>query len=121
MIPAHLESYQVALIVWGFVLALYGVQGLLSVWLEGQELRPGEKNSAPEPMGAVIVMALLAGAVLLCAVQFVRSLQYQPDPQRLALYGALLFWGLAAMLVLYRRYFIGDEVVVGDRDDGVPW
>lgn len=121
MIPAHLESYQIALIVWGFVLALYGVQGLLSVWLEGQQLRPGEKSSAREPLGAVIAIAVVAGLVLFFAVQFVRSLQHQPDPQRLALYGALLFFGLAAMLVLYRKYFIGDEVVTQDRDDGVPW
>ncbi|GBC76415.1 hypothetical protein HRbin07_00616 [bacterium HR07] len=121
MIPAHLESYQIALIVWGFVLALYGVQGLLSVWLEGQQLRPGEKHQAREPVGAVIAIALLTGVVLFFAVQFVRSLQHQPDPQRLALDGALLFFGLAAMLVLYRKYFIGDEVVTQDRDDGVPW
>lgn len=121
MIPAHLESYQIALIVWGFVIALYGVQGLLSVWLEGQQLQPGEKHSPREPLGAVVVIALLAGLALFFAVQFVRSLQQQPDPQRLALYGALLFFGLAAMFVLYRKYFIGDEVITQDRDDGVPW
>lgn len=121
MIPAHLESYQIALIVWGFVLALYGVQGLLSVWLEGPQLRPGEKNQAREPLGAVVAIALLTGVVFFFAVRFVQSLQHQPDPQRLALYGALLFVGLAAMLVLYRKYFIGDEVVTQDRDDGVPW
>ncbi len=121
MIPAHLESYQIALIVWGFVLALYGVQGLLSVWLEGRELQPAEKNSAREPLGAVVAITLVVGVVLFCAVQFVHSLQHHPDPQRLALYGALLFLGLAAMLVLYRKYFVDDEVVTQDRDDGVPW
>lgn len=121
MIPGHLESYQIALIVWGFVLALYGVQGLLSVWLEGQQLRPAEKNPAREPLGAVVVMALVAGVVLFFAVQFIQGLRYQPDPQRLALDGAVLFFGLAAMLVLYRKYFLGEEVVTQDRDDGVPW
>ncbi|MFN4218422.1 MAG: cytochrome C [Candidatus Bipolaricaulia bacterium] len=121
MIPAHLESYQIALIVWGFVIALYGVQGLLSVWLEGQQLRPGEKGSAREPLGAAVAIAFLTGLVLFFAVRFVQSLRQQPDPQRLALYGALLFFGLAAMLVVYRKYFIGDEVITQDRDDGVPW
>jgi hypothetical protein len=51
MIPAHLESYQIALIVWGFVLALYGVQGVLSVWLEGQQLQPGRRKRPRSPGG----------------------------------------------------------------------
>lgn len=120
MIPIHLDSYQIALIVWGFVLALYGLQGLLSVWLEGAA-QPGEKSPAPEPLGAVAAIAILAGIEIFLAVRFVQSLQHQPEPQRLAFYGALLFFGLAAMLVLYRKYFIGDEVITQDRDDGVPW
>lgn len=121
MIPAHLESYQIALIVWGFVLALYGVQGLLSVWLEGQQLQPGERGSAREPWWAVAAIAVLAGAEIALAVQFIQNLQRQSDPQQLALDGALLFVGLATMLVLYRKYFIADEVIIQDRDDGVPW
>jgi len=121
MIPAHLESYQIALIVWGFVLALYGVQGVLSVWLEGQQLQPGEKKAAPEPLPAVAAITVLAGAEIALAVQFVQNLRHGPNPHALALDGALLFLGLAAMLVLYRKYFLSDEVITQDRDDGVPW
>jgi len=28
---------------------------------------------------------------------------------------------LAALVGLYRRYFIADEVIAQQRDDGVPW
>lgn len=121
MIPAHLEAYQIALIVWGFVLLLFGVQGLLAVWLEGRELVPGEARPAREPWGAVGSMVVLLGLELFFAVRFVGDLVLNPAPEPLALWGALLFFGLAAMLVIYRKYFISDEVIVQERDDGVPW
>lgn len=120
MIPTHLDAYQIALIAWGFLLAVYGVQGVLSVWLEGRELVPGPKDR-PQ----ALFWVLLAGLVLVVfevywAVKFVGELTTAP-PRQLALDAALLFLDLALMLVLYRRYFIAHEVLSQDRDDGVPW
>jgi len=121
MIPTHLDSYQIALIAWGFLLALYGVQGVLSVWLEGRELRLNAHRERPrEPLWVFVVVLGLTALEFFLAVRFVMGLPTAPARQ-LALDSGLLFLVLAAMLVLYRKYFVEDEVVAGERDDGVPW
>lgn len=122
MIPDHLEAYQVALIAWGFVLLLYGLQGLISVWLEGQELRLGQKGErASESLWAVAAILLLLGLLAFFAVRFVNGLRVGTTPAALAFDASMLFFGLAAMLVLYRRFFIADEVIVQDRDEETLW
>jgi hypothetical protein len=101
-------------------LAVFGVQGLLSVGLEGRQLRPG--TSPPHltnPLSAAIVLVslfLFADALLLG-------------------YGIVVGWGtvalgvaagagclfLATLLVCYKEAFLGDEARFDDREDGVPW
>jgi hypothetical protein len=101
-------------------LAVFGVQGLLSVGLEGRQLRPG--TSPPHltnPLSAAIVLVslfLFADALLLG-------------------YGIVVGWGtvalgvgagagsvfLAALLVFYKEAFLGDAAHFDDREDGVPW
>ncbi len=120
MIPTHLDAYQIALIAWGFLLALYGVQGVLSVWLEGRELVPGPTERPPEPVWSLIAALGLAALVMAWAIKFMGELATAP-PRQLALDAGVLFLGLALMLVLYRRYFITHEAVTQDRDDGIPW
>jgi hypothetical protein len=121
MIPTHLDAYQIALIAWGFVLALYGVQGVLSVWLEGRELKlKGQGERPREPLWVLVVILALTALELLLAVRFVLGLPTAPARQ-LALDAGLLFMVLAVMLVLYRKYYVADEVMAQERDDGVPW
>lgn len=119
-IPEHLDAYQIGLIAWGFLLALYGIQGLLSVWQEGQELVPGRRERPKEPLWALLAAAALVALIFYLAIRFISELADAP-PRQLALDAGLLFLSLAAMLVLYRKYFVGDEAVLQDRDDGVPW
>ena len=101
-------------------LAVFGMQGLISVGLEGRQLRPG--ISVPQltnPLSAAIVLVsllLFADALLLG-------------------YGIVTGWGIAALgvsagagcvflatlLVGYKEAFLGDEARFDDREDGVPW
>lgn len=122
-IPEHLDAYEIGLIAWGFLLALYGLQGILSVWLEGRELVPGRSRREARPESPLWVLSIALGLtafVLVWAVRFIQELPTAPSRQ-LALDAGLLFLGLAAMLVLYRKYFLADEIVAQERDDGVPW
>ena len=120
MIPTHLEAYQIALIAWGFLLGLYGVQGVLSVWLEGRELAPGSTERPQEPLWSLLAALSLAALVIAWGIKFAGELATAP-PRQLALDAGVLFVGLASMLVVYRRYFVTDEAVAQDRDDGIPW
>jgi hypothetical protein len=115
-----LNEIQIALAAWAFALAVYGTQGLLSLLLEGRELRPG--RVAPrltDPLSAAIVvvaLGLFAIAVLL-GLGIVSG--WRP-----ALLGLLAGSGsveLALLLIFYKEAFLGDEAILQERNDGVPW
>jgi hypothetical protein len=115
-----LSELELAGVAWAIGLAVFGVQGLLSVLLEGQELRPG--RVPPRLSGllsALIVLfsLLLLGLAVLLGIGL--SLGWATG-----LIGALAGGGclvLAALLVFYKEAFIGDETTLDSRDDGIPW
>ena len=107
-------------IAWSIGLAIFGLQGLISVLVEGQELRPGRVlPRLTDPLSVAIVLfslALFAMAVLL-------GYGLIDDWDEAAL-GALAGGGclvLSLLLVLYKEAFVGDEASFDERDDGVPW
>lgn len=118
---SHLEAYELGLIAWVAVLGIFAIQGIISVWLEGQELKANELSSPSESIGALLLTALLAVLELVWAVQFVRSLYGGAPPTIVALYAALLSFTLAAILLVYRRAFVSTETIVQARDDHIPW
>ncbi len=119
--PTHLEAYEIGLITWVGLLLVTGVQGLISVYVEGQELRPLEHKPAREPWEAVLLVAAFTLLELLWAGGFIRGLFSVRAMSELAVYGALLSFTLAASLLVYRRAFVADESLVQERDDGIPW
>ena len=119
MLPA-LTELEIGLVAWSLALAIFGVQGLLSVVLEGRELRPGRiqpRLTGPLSVAiAVFALALLAISVLLG----VAILGGWPATGVGTMAGAgCLILGL--LLVLYKEAFVGDEVALDERDDGIPW
>jgi hypothetical protein len=118
--PLPLSELQLGAVAGALTLGVFGIQGLISVGLEGRQLRPG--ISVPHltnPLSAAIVIVsllLFADALLLG-------------------YGIVTGWGiaalglsagagcvfLAALLVCYKEAFLGDEARFDDREDGVPW
>jgi hypothetical protein len=121
MIVAHLEAYQVAVLVWSFVFGILGLQGLISIYLEGDLVKVG--NHAPARLSwGVIVFAVAALLLNLWgAWEFVQQLLNQGTPQTLALLAALQAFILVLLLGIYRRYCIDNQVIDQDRNDGVPW
>ena len=118
--PLPLSELQLGAIAGALTLGVFGIQGLISVMLEGRELRPGmAPPHLTNPLSAaiVIVSILLFGDALLLG------------------YGIVTGWGtaalgvtagagcvfLATLLVCYKEAFLGDEARFDDREDGVPW
>ena len=118
--PLPLSELQLGAVGGAVTLAVFGIQGLISVLLEGRELRPGMAPphlTNPLSVATVIVSILLFGDALLLA------------------YGIVIGWGtaalgvaagagcvfLATLLVCYKEAFLGDEARFDDREDGVPW
>ena len=118
--PLPLSELQLGAVAGALTLGVFGVQGLLSVLVEGRELRPGmTPPQLTNPLSAAIVLVsllLFADALLLG-------------------YGIVMGWGitalglaagvgcvfLATLLVGYQEAFLGDEARFDDREDGVPW
>lgn len=121
MIVAHLESYEIALIIWSFLLGILGLQGLISIYLEGEIDEPGVRPATQAPWGVLVLMAVLSAANVGTAWIFVQQLYAGAAPSSLGQLAALLAFLLAALVGLYRRYFIDDVVVAQERDDDLPW
>lgn len=123
-VPAHLHRYEIFLISMTMILAIYGIHGLVSVWLEGRELEPGRRPAKNSNWAFWAILACLSG-VLALAVAFAgaiaEGLRAGPDTVRegFLMGGVLLLFALA--LALYKRHFLPDEVLVEEPDSDVPW
>jgi hypothetical protein len=121
MIVAHLESYEIALIIWSFLLGLLGLQGLISIYLEGEVEEPSVRPVPPASWGVVLLMAVLTAANVGAVWVFIQQLYQGAAPSTLGQLAALLAFLLAALVGFYRRNFIDDVVIAQERDDDVPW
>lgn len=124
--PKDLSVGQIGLVAFALVLGLYGIVGLVSVWLEGTELRVG--THAPRAsMPALLVAVLLALGLVVLSGLFVRSIRSSLVSNTVApLEQGLLFGGMmlcaAAALAVYRKAFVAEEAIAEDeRGDGFPW
>lgn len=120
-IPEHLAEYQIGLLAWILVLAVYGVIGLVSVWLEGVEPVPEVVEPRAGP-GALVALALFSLAALVASVVFIWQVVLgKGTVSTLGASGALWMWSLAVAVAVYRRYFVSQEIIQQDRDEEVPW
>jgi hypothetical protein len=107
-------------IAWSIGLAIFGLQGLLSVLVEGQELHPGRvRPRLTEPLSVAIVVFALALCGTAVALAWGLTGDWSPEALGwLAGAGCLI---LAVILIFYKEAFVGDEACFDERDDGVPW
>jgi hypothetical protein len=119
-LAAPLSELDIGLAAWAFVLGLFGAQGLISILLEGAELRPGV--TAPR-LTLPLTWAIALLAALLLALAFLLGgaiLTGQP----VSVVGLTAGAGclvLALLLVAYKEAFVGDEARLDPRKDGIPW
>jgi len=123
--PIALSVGQTGLVTFGLVFAVYGLMGLISVWLEGVEMRPG--RAVPEvgvgPMVAGIVVALCLAAASGLFAQDIRQ-TLQTEHVR-ALNEGVIFGAMALLstllIVIYKEYMVGEEAIAEDIHSEVPW
>ncbi len=120
-LPSHLEAYELGLVAWVIVVGLFAIQGFLSIWIEGRELKVGESARASESAVALLLAAFLTVLTLVLAWQFMLSLYRGAPPSVIAVYAALSLFTLAAFILIYRRAFVPSETIVQAHDDHVPW
>jgi hypothetical protein len=118
--PLPLSELQLGAVGGALTLGVFGIQGLISVGLEGRQLRPG---MAPPHLTNPLSAAIVIVSILLFADALLLG------------YGIVIGWGtvalgvaagagclfLATLLVCYKEAFLGDEARFDDREDGVPW
>jgi len=118
--PLPLSELQLGAVAGALTLGVFGIQGLISVLLEGRELRPGMAPphlTNPLSTAIVIVSILLFGDAVLLGYGIVTGCG-------IAALGVAAGAGcvfLATLLVCYKEAFLGDEARFDDREDGVPW
>jgi hypothetical protein len=118
--PFSLDELEIGLVAWAIALAIYGLQGLISVVSEGAELHVG--RSAPRLTGP-LSLAILIFSLLLLADAVVLAIGIASG-WRAEVVGILAGLGcldLAALLAFYKEGFIGDEACLDDIADDVPW
>ena len=115
-----LNEVQIGLVALAFTLTIYGIQGLISVLLEGRTLHVGRvRPRLTNPLSlAIVVFSLLlfADSVLLGY-----GLIDDWGPTTIGLLAGAGSLILALLLVFYKEAFVGDEGSFDRREDGVPW
>ena len=101
-------------------LLIFGIQGLISVLLEGEELHPG--RVAPR-LTNLLSVAIVSSSFVLLLVGFALTYGLTADwsPITLGLLAGAGCLILAFLLIGYKEAFLGDEASFDRRDDGVPW
>ena len=99
---------------------IFGVQGLISVLVEGQELHLGR---VPPRLTALlsILIALLTFALVGVAIGTGYGIFAGWTPRTLGIFFGLGSIVLALQLIFYKEAFIGDESRFDEREDGTPW
>jgi hypothetical protein len=115
-----LTELDLAGVAWSVGLAVYGAQGLISVMLEGHELRPGRvvpHLTGPLTTGIGLLSLALFGIAILLAI----GLTSDWDVDVIGLLAGAGCIVLASLLVCYKEAYVGDEATLDNRDDGIPW
>jgi hypothetical protein len=105
---------------WVIGLTIYGLQGLISIAIEGQELRPGRMPAhLTDPLSLGIAILSLAVIAIAALLGYGISSDWGPSP--LGVIAGIGCIAIAFIAVFYKEGFLGDEASFDERDDGVPW
>jgi len=115
-----LNELQLGATAWALALGIYGVQGIVSIVVEGRQVFPGLiKPRLNNPLSVVIAALSLVLFVLAGLTGFAIV-----SGQSTALIGTAAGAGcldLGLLLLFYKEAFIGHEAHLDLRQDGVPW
>jgi len=115
------KSYQIAFLIWGVLFLMVAFIAFVTGWIEGDVSKPvhiRKDNVEAKPFFILVVLGVVD---IVLIFGFVVSLFSNTTPSTRGFLAALVFAVLAAMVALYRHYFIDEEVVMHDMDDQLPW
>lgn len=131
-VPPDLKLPEIFLGTFVILLLSYGIMGLYSVWVEGEELKPGVHLVRSNGLAMFGILASML-MVVLCSVLFVRQilegigqqgLALEPKPINVTAEGFLaggIFLFLAFALMLYKKFFMDGEALVEEASGEFPW
>ena len=116
----HLSALEIFYVAAAVGLVTFGLQGLISVLIEGRRLHPG--RVLPR-LTELLTLAIVLFSIALFADAVVLGYAVYEDwsPIRLGLLAGAGCLILALLLIFYKEAFVGDEASFDDREDGVPW
>ena len=119
-LAAPLSELEIGLAAWAFVFGLFGAQGLISILLEGAELRPG---FTPPRLTRLLTWAIvvLAAVLLVLACGLGGAILTGQPVSVVGLTAGAGCLVLALLLVAYKEACVGDEARLDTRKDGIPW
>lgn len=117
----ELDSYQIGLIVWGLLLLISGVIGVVSLLIEKDvsKLELIKKDSYDLlPLSLTLILVLIE--IFFSAI-FILELYSNAKGYVLGLIAGVIFLLMAFIVFVFRKYFIDDEIIIQDINDDVPW
>lgn len=122
--PPEFSVGMIGLVSLGVVFLLYAMIGLVSVWLEGYELRPAKRRA--HPGRTMWILAVLVFVVVALSGLFAQMILYSQRTQKTQPTVEGILFGLIAIavgvvLALYKRYYQDEDVRAESEDSEVPW
>lgn len=115
-----LNELELGGVAWAIGLTIFGLQGLLSVLIEGQELHPGRVR--PRLTGVLSLgIVVFSIALIITATFLAYGLTADWSAERIGAIAGAGCLAVALLLVFYKEGFLGDEACFDEREDGVPW
>ncbi|MDQ3656210.1 MAG: hypothetical protein M3457_14175 [Chloroflexota bacterium] len=115
--PTELQLGEIAV---ALTLALFGIQGFLSIVVEGQELRPGRVPARLTTSFSVAIVVFSIGLFAI-AVALAYGIAAEWSVRAIGILAGVGCIILSVLLVFYKEAFLGDEANFDNRRDGVPW
>lgn len=115
-----LNELEIGAVAGALGLIIFGIQGLISVWVEGEELTPGRvaPHLTDQLSWSIVGVSFV---LLLDGIALSYGLVADWGPISIGLLAGLGCLILAFLLIGYKEAFLGDEASFDRRDDGVPW
>jgi hypothetical protein len=115
-----LNELQIGAAAWTLAVGLFGVQGFISIVVEGRRLAPGVINPRMNNQIGTTIATLSVALFSLAAITGLAIASGQsPAVIGTAAGSGCLTLGL--LLLFYKEAFVGHEAHLDLRQDGVPW
>jgi hypothetical protein len=115
-----LTELQIGASAWALALGIFGIQGIVSVVVEGRQVVLGTIEPRLSHRLSVAIAALSVLVFLLAGATGLAIIWGQPTAVIGSAAGAACLV-LGVLLLFYKEAFVGHEAHLEPRQDGIPW